>query len=196
MNPPYASGNFDPALHLPGLILMAVPILFLLWVAITYNTLVRLKQLIRESWAALDTELQRRHDLIPNLVEVVKGYAGHERSVLEAVTEARGRAMAGGETDPESENRLARATRTMLGLVEAYPELKADRQFLLLQNELINTEDRIQASRRFFNANVRDLNTRIEVFPSNMVAGIFGFQRASYWELESAVERENVRVQL
>jgi LemA protein len=172
---------------LPMFILLGIPLLLLIWTIATYNALVRLKNLISESWAGIDTELQRRHDLIPNLVAVVKGYASHEQSVFEAVTRARSRVTDPGVSSAEDENRLARATREMLGLVEDYPALKADRHFLQLQKELVNTEDRIQAARRFYNANVRDLNTRIEVFPSSLIAGACGFQRAQYYEVESAV---------
>jgi LemA protein len=164
----------------------------LLWLIGTYNGLVRLRNHVRESWSAIDTELKRRYDLIPNLVETVKGYASHERDVLERVIQARNQAVASTGT-PRSqavdENALVGELRRLLAVVEAYPDLKASANFLQLQGELVNTEDRIQAARRFYNANVRDYNTRAEVFPANLVAGGFGFERADFFEIDSAVQR-------
>jgi LemA protein len=177
-----------PALIIPGIILLLV----LIWFIANYNALVRLRQHCRESWSGIDTELKRRYELIPNLVETVKGYAAHEREVLQAVVEARGRAVASTGSPAEQaadENVLIGAVRQLLVVSEGYPELRASRNFLALQQELANTEDRIQAARRFYNANVRDLNTRIEVFPSNLVAGMFGFQCVQFFEIEDAVVR-------
>jgi LemA protein len=175
-----------------------MPILFFLavvflvpavWAIGTYNGLVRLRNFCRESWAQIDTELKRRYDLVPNLVETVRGYAAHEREVLAAVVAARGRALASTGSPAEQardENVLVGSLRGLLAVAERYPVLKADAHFLELQRELANTEDRIQAARRFYNANVRDLNTRIDVFPSNLLAGLFGFARGEFFEIEEA----------
>jgi len=155
----------------------------------TYNKLVRLRQHVRESWSAIDTELKRRYDLIPNLVETVKGYAAHERETLEAVIEARARAVTSTGSPAEQardENALVGALRQLFAVVESYPDLKANQNFLRLQEELTVTEDRIQAARRFYNANVRDLNTRIEVFPSNLIASMFGFRPETFFEIDDA----------
>jgi len=155
----------------------------------TYNKLVRLRQHVRESWSAIDTELKRRYDLIPNLVETVRGYASHERETLEAVVAARAAAAASSgspEQQARDENVLVGALRQLFAVVEAYPDLKANENFLHLQGELTVTEDRIQAARRFYNANVRDLNTRIEVFPSNVIASTFGFRPETFFEIDDA----------
>lgn len=159
-------------------------------IAFSYNRFVGQRNLIRDSWANIDTELRRRYDLIPNLVTTVKGYAGHERQVMEAVTEARARALAAtGPPDQQAgaENMLVQALRGMLAIVENYPELKASESFLALQAELTNTEDRIQTARRFYNANVRDLNRRVQAVPSNVVARLFGFREEKYFEVEEAI---------
>jgi LemA protein len=161
----------------------------LLWAILNFNTLVRLRQHCREAWADIDTELKRRYDLIPNLVQTVKAYAEHEREILKAVTEARTRALASTgspESQAQDENALVGAIRRLLAVAENYPDLKASENFLVLQRELANTEDRIQAARRFFNGNVRDLNTRIEVFPSNLIASLFRFKQEEFFEVESA----------
>jgi LemA protein len=166
---------------------IAAAVLLLAWFVGLFNSLVKLRQQCRESWSAIDTELRRRYDLIPNLVETVKGYARHEREVLEAVTEARSRAAASTgspASQAADENVLVGAMRQMYAVAERYPDLKANQNFLKLQQELSNTEDRIQAARRFYNANVRDLNTKIEVFPSNIVASLFGFRREEFFEIE------------
>lgn len=172
-----------------GWIILAVPLIVLIWAVITYNVLVTLRQTCRESWSGIDTELRRRYDLIPNLVETVRGYARHEQTVLEAVTAARSRAVAS-TGSPQSqagdENMLVSALRKMLAVAEGYPDLKASRNFLELQKELANTEDRIQAARRFYNANVRDLNTRVEMFPSSLVAAMFKFTKEEFFEIDSA----------
>ena len=160
----------------PILIPVGILVVITLWVVLNYNALVRIRQQVRESWSGIDTELKRRYDLIPNLVETVKGYASHEREVLQEVTEARARASASGgspESQARDEQSLVQSVNRLLAVAEGYPELKASENYLALQLELANTEDRIQAARRFFNANVRDLNTRIEVFPSNLIAQIW-----------------------
>ena len=174
---------------IPIYIVVGVAAFVLLYGVGTYNKLVRLRQHVRESWSAIDTELKRRYDLIPNLVETVKGYASHERETLQAVIEARANAVASTGTPSEQardENVLVGALRQLFAVVESYPDLKANRNFLQLQQELTVTEDRIQAARRFYNANVRDLNTRIEVFPSNLIASMFGFGPEAFFEIDDA----------
>lgn len=171
----------------------AVILLPLLWVIGTYNGLIRLRNHVRESWSDIDTELKRRHDLIPNLVSTVKGYATHEKEVLTEVTEARARASQPHERvrdQGRDESELARGVGKLIAVAESYPELKADRNFLQLQGELVNTEDRIQAARRFYNANVRDMNNRIEMFPSSIIAGMMSLQLADYFEVENLSVRQ------
>ena len=163
-----------------------VPLLFVL---VQYNSLVTLRNHIRDAWANIDTELKRRYDLVPNLVATVKGYAAHEREVLERVIELRNRCAARHGSPSEQsveENLLVDALKRMLVLVEQYPQLKADQHFLKLQQELINTEDRIQAARRFYNGNVRDYRNKCETFPSNLVASLFGFPPQDFFSVESA----------
>jgi LemA protein len=177
-------------------VLVLVP---LLWLIGTYNGLVRLRNHCREAWSGIDTELKRRYDLIPNLVETVKGYAKYEREVLESVVRARQQAVSSTgspESQARDETALVHSLSRLFALAEAYPDLKANQNFLQLQNELVNTEDRIQAARRFYNANVRDLNTRTETFPSNLVASMFGFQRMEFFEVEEAAIRAPVKVSL
>src|SRR3989339_754844 len=167
--------------------LIAVPVIFII---ITYNTLVALKNYISESWSNIDTELKRRYDLIPNLVATVKGYATHEKEVLERVTELRTRCAANNGTPREQavdEVKLVDAMKQMLAIVEKYPDLKADKHFLELQKELINTEDRIQAARRFFNGNIRDYRNKYETFPSNIVAMVFAFKPQEFFEVPPSV---------
>jgi len=173
----------------PLLIVGGLVLLIGIWTIATYNVLVRLRQQCRESWSGIDTELRRRYDLIPNLVSAVKGYAAHERDVFQTVTEARTRAQASTgspQSQARDENVLVDGIKQLFAVSEAYPDLRASESFLQLQNELANTEDRIQAARRFYNANVRDINTRIEVFPSNAIAGMFGFQTEEFFEVEDA----------
>ena len=177
-----------------SLILFAI-VLFIpvIWVIGTYNGLVRLRSHMRESWSGIDTELKRRYDLIPNLVSVVKGYAKHEREVFERVTEARAKAVSSNgspEHQARDENLLIESLKRLLVVAEAYPELKAGEQYLNLQNELVITEDRIQAARRFYNANVRDLNIRIEIFPANIVANMFKFELGEYFQIDDAIQRQ------
>jgi LemA protein len=166
---------------------LAVVLLLLLAVVVSYNRFVSQRTLVDESWKQIDVELQRRHDLIPNLVATVKGYAAHEREVLETVTAAREAAEAHRTDGPKGrepfEERLGGAVRGVLARAEAYPDLKASSNFLQLQDELTNTEDRIAASRRFYNGNVRALNVRVSTFPSNMIAGFFEFGKREFFEL-------------
>jgi LemA protein len=178
-------------------VLFALVVLPLLVAIGMYNGLVRLRNFVKESWSSIDTELKRRYDLIPNLVETVKGYAGHEQDTLRMVIEARNRAVASTgspESQAKDENVLIGGLRQLFALAESYPNLKANDNFLKLQAELANTEDRIQAARRFYNANVRELNTKIEVFPSNIIAGMFGFQKAELFEIEDAAIRNAPQV--
>ena len=189
------AGGIGPACCVIAVI-VGVP---LIWLIATYNRFARLGQHVRESWSGVDVELKRRHELVPNLVATVRGYAQHERETLEMVVAARAKAVQAGDglrarVDGEAE--LARSLTRLIAVAEAYPQLKADRQFLELQRELSLTEDRIAASRRFYNANVRELNTlRIE-FPSNLVAGAFGFREERFFELEDASERAAPEVRI
>lgn len=156
----------------------------------SYNRFVRDAQLIDNSWSNVDTELRRRYDLIPNLVETVQGYAAHERTTFEAVTEARTRAMrSDGNAASQSadENVLVGALKSLLAVTEAYPDLKASERFAELQDELIITENRLQAARRIFNGNVRDYNTRVQKVPSNLIAKLSGFRERTYFEVDAAV---------
>ncbi|HET7477819.1 MAG TPA: LemA family protein [Dermatophilaceae bacterium] len=170
------------------LIVIAVVVLLVLWAVATYNGLIKLRNLVQEAWRQIDVELKRRHDLIPNLVETVKGYAAHERGTLEDVMKARSAAMAGGISNPadqaQSENVLTQALGRLFAVAEAYPDLKANQNFLALQQELSATEDRIAAGRRYYNANVRELNTKVESVPSNVVAGAAKIGKAEYFEAE------------
>ena len=170
-------------------VVLGIVALVVLYVMGTYNGLVRLRQQVRESWSGIDTELKRRYNLIPNLVETVKGYASHEQETLDRVISARAKAVdstGSPESQAQDENVLVGALRQLFAVVENYPDLKANQNFLQLQEELTATEDRIQASRRFYNANVRDMNTRIEVFPSNLIASLFGFGKEQFFEIEDA----------
>ena len=180
------------------IVIVVIVVLILLWAVAQYNGLVRLRNLVQEAWRQIDTELQRRHDLIPNLVETVKGYAAHESGVFEAVTAARAAAAqpgAGPAAQAQSENALTQALGRLFAVAENYPTLRASENFQQLQSELSNTEDRIAAGRRFYNANVRELNTKIETFPSNLVAGMFGFTRAEYFEADDPQVRQAPTVQ-
>ena len=164
--------------------------LIVLAVVVSYNRFVNQRNLIGNSWSNIDTELNRRYDLIPNLVETVKGYAAHERSVLEEVTAARASAQSeqgSPEQQAQAEAPLVAALRHLFAVIENYPELKASSHFLKLQDELSNTEDRIQAARRFYNANVRDYNIRVQSFPSNLIAGAFNFGIEEYFQIEPAM---------
>lgn len=175
----------------PLLIVLGVVVLIpLVFVIATYNTLVALRNHIQDAWANIDTELKRRYDLIPNLVATVKGYAAHEKEIFERVTQLRTQCMASNgrpEEQAVDENQLVAALQKMMAVVENYPQLKADQQFLKLQQELVNTEDRIQAARRFFNGNVRDYRNKCQMFPSSMIAGMFGFQPQDYFNVPPSV---------
>jgi LemA protein len=174
------------------LIIVAVIVLLALAAVRMYNGLIKLRNLVQEAWRQIDVELKRRHDLIPNLVETVKGYAAHEKGTLEGVMQARSAAMSGGQSPAaaaQSEGMLSQALGRLFAVAEAYPDLKANVNFLALQQELTSTEDRIAAGRRYYNANVRELNTKVETVPSNVVAGMFSIGREEYFEVEG-LERE------
>ncbi|HEX9775397.1 MAG TPA: LemA family protein [Actinomycetota bacterium] len=159
-------------------------------IALSYNRFIRQRQLIRNSWSTIDTELRRRYDLIPNLVETVKGYAAHEKDLLERVTAARSAALASTGRPGEqaaAERPLVDGLRGLLAVAESYPGLKASAHFLELQRELANTEDRLAAARRFYNNNVRDYNRRVQSFPSMIMARIFSFGEEDYFEVEEAL---------
>ena len=162
-----------------------------------YNRLVRLRNRVEESWSGIDVQLTRRHDLIPNLVETVRGYASHERETFERVTEARAGAMAaqGPAAQAQAEAQLSNALLNIRALAEAYPQLQADQNFMALQAELAATEDLIASSRQVYNANVREYDTAREVFPTNIVAGIFNFEGREYFEADDPATRDPVRVQ-
>ncbi|WP_426593292.1 LemA family protein [Cellulomonas sp. McL0617] len=175
------------------IVIVVIVVILLLWFVGMYNGLVRLRNLVQEAWRQIDVELNRRHDLIPNLVESVKGYAAHERGVFDEVARARAAAAAPGSGPAEQaqqENQLTQALGRLFAVAEAYPVLRASENFQQLQAELTNTEDRIAAGRRFYNANVRTLNTKVESFPSNIVAGMFQFERAEYFEAEDPQVRQ------
>jgi LemA protein len=174
--------------------LIAVVLIVLIGI---YNKLVRLRQNVRESWAAIDTELKRRYDLIPNLVESVKGYASHEKSTLEGVVAARNAAVANNGPPAQqvaTENALTAAVRQLFAVAESYPQLKASEGFQQLQAQLSDTETRISQARRFYNANVREINTAVQTFPTSAIAGMFGFKPEGYFEIEEQAQRAAVGV--
>ena len=177
-------------------IILAIIVILAFAIMGIYNKLIQLKNKVDEGWSDIDTQLKRRYDLIPNMVETVKGYASHEKTTFEEVTKARTAAM--GATTPQdkiaAENALSGALKTLFAVAENYPELKANQNFLDLQNTLKEVEEKLQLSRRYYNATVRDFNTQIQVFPNNMVAGMFHFGKRDFFEVGSPEERENVKV--
>ena len=175
-----------------GIIVLVVIVLLAVVFVGMYNGLIKLRNLVQEAWAQIDVELKRRHDLIGNLVETVKGYAAHEKGTFEEITRARAGAMVPGQGPAEAAQSEAALTQALVNLnavAEAYPDLKANQNFMALQTELGATEDRIASARRYYNANVRELNTKVETVPSNFVAGMFNIGRAEYFEAEGP-ERE------
>jgi LemA protein len=180
------------------LIVIAVIALLAIFLVVAYNGMVRSRNKVDEAWSGIDVQLKRRHDLIPNLVETVKGYATHEREVFEAVTKARAQAMQAQQQGPAqagaAENVLTGALGRLFAVAEAYPQLRAQEGFTELQRELANTEDQISASRRIYNGNVQAYNTKIQVFPNNLMAGQFGFTPREFFEIEDPADREPVRV--
>ncbi len=176
-------------------IIIAVIVVIILWLISVYNGLIKLKNRTDEAWSDIDVQLKRRYDLIPNLVETVKGYATHEKELFENVTKARTEAMGaqGAVEKGKAENMLSGALKSLFAVAENYPELKASENFAKLQDELSDTENKIQAARRFYNGNVRDFNTKIQTFPNNTVAGMLSFKAYEFFEAESA-EKENIKV--
>jgi LemA protein len=168
------------------IIVIAIAVLLLLYVIVTYNGLVRLRNRIQNAWAQIDVQLRRRYDLIPNLVETVKGYAAHEKGTFEAVTQARANAInaQGPAAQAQAENMISGALKSLFAVSEAYPDLKANQNFLSLQEELSGTEGRISYARQYYNDAVLRLNTKIQSFPSNVLAGMFGFKEHEYFEAD------------
>jgi len=177
-------------------VIIGVIAILILWLIAVYNGLIKSRNRTREAWSDIDVQLKRRYNLIPNLVETVKGYAKHERELFEKVTKARTQAMQAGtpEEKGKAENILSGTLKTLFAVSENYPNLKANENFAKLQDELSDTENKIQAARRFYNGNVRDFNTKIEVFPNNLVAGMMKFEKFEFFEIEEAAERANVEV--
>lgn len=182
-------------------IALGVVAVLVLWLIGVYNGLIKLKNRVKEAWSDIDVQLKRRHDLIPNLVASVKGYMTHEKELLEKITQYRSKAM---DAQKSGDTKALGQAEGMLGgmlgqlqiAVEAYPDLKANTNVAQLMDELSDTENKIQASRRFYNGQVRDFNTKIEVFPTNMIAGMLKFTKFEFFEIEDAKERENVKVEL
>jgi len=181
-------------------ILLIVILAIVVWVISAYNGLITRRNQVKEAWSDIDVQLKRRYDLIPNLVETVKGYAKHEQETLDKVIQARNMAQSAhdaGATPEElakTEATLAGMLKSVFALSENYPDLKANQNFLKLQDELADTENKIQASRRFYNGNARDFNTALQVFPTNLIASSFKFEEVKFFEIENASERENVKV--
>jgi LemA protein len=178
-------------------VVVGVVVVVLLWVVLTYNGLVRLRNRVDAAWSQIDVQLRRRYDLIPNLVETVKGYAAHERETFERVTQARTAAIEarGPAQQAQAENVLTGALKSLFAVAEAYPELRANENFLNLQEELTGTEGRIAYARQFYNDTVLRLNNRVESFPANILAGLFGFEKREFFETEEAASREVPKVQ-
>jgi len=177
-------------------VVLGVIAVIILWVIGVYNGLIRLKHRTDEAWSDIDVQLKRRYDLIPNLVETVKGYATHEQGTLQKVIEARNAAMQQTGTAGEkakAENMLSSTLKSIFALAESYPDLKANQNFAKLQDELSDTENKIQASRRFYNSNARDFNIKIDVFPNNVIAGMLTFKKYDFFEAEAG-EKENIQV--
>lgn len=179
-------------------IIIGLIALIILWLIFTYNRLVTYRNRVKEAWSDIEVQLKRRYDLIPNLVETVKGYAKHEQDAFEKVIKARAEALKGGaslQDQAQKENVLSGALKSIFAIAEAYPDLKANTNFLELQRELSDTENKIQAARRFYNSNVLAINNAVELFPSNLIAGTFGFKKEEFFDLdETPAQREPVKV--
>ena len=178
-------------------IIFAIVAVVILWVIFAYNSLITLQNRCEEAWADIDVQLKRRHNLIPNLVETAKAYASHEKEVFQNVTEARSKAVEAGDVEgqKQAENQLTGALKSLFAVSEDYPKLQASENFLELQKELRDTEDKIQAARRFYNNNVKELNIKIEKFPSNLIASLFGFEQKDLFEVESLSEKKTPELQ-
>jgi LemA protein len=178
------------------IIILAIIAIIIIWVIAIFNSLVRFRNRVKEAWSDIDVQLKRRYDLIPNLIEAVKGYATHEKGLFEKVTEARAKAISasGAEEKAQAENALSGALKTLFAVSENYPQLRASENFSKLQEELSDTENKIQAARRFYNGNVMDFNTKQETFPSSLIASIFAFQKAEFFEIEEPTEKEAPKV--
>ncbi len=176
-------------------VILVIAILLIGWLILLFNSLIRLKNRTKEAFSDIDVQLKRRHDLIPNLVETVKGYATHERELFEKVTKARAEAInaKGVGEKGKAENMLTDTLKSVFAVAESYPDLKASQNFLKLQEELSDTENKIQAARRFYNGNVRDFNTKTQTFPNNLMAGMLGFKIFEFFQTEEA-EKANVQV--
>ncbi len=176
------------------LVIIAIVAVLAIFVWATYNGLVQLNVRVQEAWSDITVQLKRRADLIPNLVEAVKGYAAHESKVFQDVTEARSNVLDATNKGPaataQAENQFEQALKSLFAVSEAYPQLRASENFQQLQNELVDTEDKIQAARRFYNGGVRDMNTRVQQFPANVVAGMFGFKNKEFFEVEDMASVE------
>lgn len=184
-----------------SIIVLAIVVVVILWLVVLYNSLIRLRNRTKEAWSDIDVQLKRRHDLIPNLISSVKGYMTHEAALLTKVTELRSQAMdqqKNGDTAAlaKTEGMLGAALGKIQIAVESYPDLKANQNVMQLMDELSDTENKIQASRRFYNGMVRDFNTKIEQFPNNVFAGMLNFTAYTFFEIEDAAERANVKVEL
>jgi len=177
-------------------VILGIIALIIIWLVFTYNRFIVYGIRVKEAWSDIDVQLKRRYDLIPNLIETVKGYMTHERQVFEKVTEARSRAMGAKSKDEKlgAENVLSNTLKTLFAVSENYPDLKANANFLDLQRELADTENKIQAARRFYNGNVMEYNTKINTFPSNLIAGAFRFKKEEFFGLEKEEEKEPVKV--
>lgn len=177
-------------------LILAIVVVLVGFLVVMYNSLVRLNVKVNEGWADIDTQLKRRYDLIPNIVETVKGYAKHEKSLFEKVTELRSKAMnaKGIEEKGKMENMLTETLKSLFALAENYPQLKANENFMQLQSTLKEIEEHIQLSRRYYNGTVRDMNTKVQIFPYNIFAGMFGFKKREFFEAGEK-EKENVKVE-
>ena len=177
-------------------ILIGIIVVLILWLIVIFNGLVSLRNRTKEAWSDIDVQLKRRYDLIPNLVETVKSYAAHEKELFEKVTKERANAISaqGPAEQAKAENALSATLKSIFAVAENYPQLRASENFQKLQDELTDTENKIEAARRFYNGNVRDLNIKIESFPSNIVAGTFSFKQMELFELEEAAAKEPVKV--
>lgn len=174
-----------------------IPILLiLLWVALAYNGFVKGRNIVKEAWSGIDVQLKRRYDLIPNLIETVKGYAAHEKQLFENIAGLRSKSMSADTVKEKSEveSQLSGTLRTLFAVAEAYPELKANQNFMELQNSLSQIEEQLQLARRYYNGTVRDFNTKIQTFPNVLLSGQFGFKAYDFFELEDAVERKAPQV--